>query len=148
TLEVAPANVQFTIDRTAAQRGQTADVVCKIRHITPFEGTAKAHLFGLPNKVTADELEFNNDTAELTFPVKIDPESPLGRQKGIGCKAVVTKNEEPIPKNVGTTELRIDPAPPPKPETKTDQPSTAAKPPEKRLSRLEKLRQEAAQKQQ
>jgi hypothetical protein len=150
TLEVAPAHVQFAIDRTAAQRGQTAEVVCKIRHITPFQGTAKAHLFGLPNKVTADEIEFNNETAELTFPVKIDTESPLGRQKGIGCQVVVTQNEEPIVQNVGSTELRIDPAPPPKPEAKSDAAAAVAnpKPPEKRLTRLEKLRQEATEKQQ
>jgi hypothetical protein len=135
--------------------GKTAEIVCKIDHKTPFEGTAKAHLFGLPNKATAPELEFTKETQELSFPITIDPQSPVGKQKGVGCQVVITQNDEPICQNVGATELRIDPASPPKPEKKADAAQAAAKEkevgndakaPEQRLSRLEKLRVEAQQK--
>jgi hypothetical protein len=156
TLEVAPAFVQFAMNRAAGELGKTVEIVCKIDHKTPFEGTAKAHLFGLPNKATAPELEFTKDTQELSFAVAIDPQSPVGKQKGVGCQVVITQNDEPICQNVGATELRIDPASPPKPEKKADaaQAETAneksagkdAKAPEQRLSRLEKLRVEAQQK--
>jgi len=101
-------------------------------------------LFGLPNKATAPELEFTKDTAELTFGVALDQQSPVGRHKGVGCQVVITQNDEPICQNVGTTELRIDPASAPKPETKA---ATGEAPrPEQRLSRLERLRLEAEQK--
>jgi len=144
TLEVAQAFVQFAMDRAAGELGQSAQVVCKIQHTTPFEGTAKAHLFGLPNKVTAPELDLTNDTETLTFPISIDPQSPVGRHKGIGCQVVVTQNDEPITQNVGSTELRIDPASPAKPDKKPSQ-SGGAGAQVQQLSRLEKLRIEANQ---
>ena len=120
TLQVAPAFVQFAMNRAAGELGKTAEIVCKIDHKTPFEGRAKAHLFGLPNKVSAPELEFTKETQELSFPVTIDPQSPVGRQKGVGCQVVIMQNDEPICQNVGATELRIDPASPPKPQTTMD----------------------------
>jgi Bacterial pre-peptidase C-terminal domain len=148
TLEVAPAYLQFTMDRTAAELGQTADIVCKIEHKKDFDGTAKAHLFGLPNKVTAPDVELTKDTTEITFPVSIDPTSPVGKHKGIGCQVVITEHDEPISQNVGSTELRIDPASAPKPAKTAGGAATAqtAKPAEQHLTRLEKLRQEAEQK--
>ncbi len=155
TLEIAPAFVQFAMNRAAGELGKTAEIVCKIDQKTPFEGTAKAHLFGLPNKATAPELEFTKETQELTFPITIDPQSPVGKHKGIGCQVVITQNDEPICQNVGATELRIDPATPPKPEKKADGAQAAVndkdagkdkKSQGQHLSRLEKLRLEAQQK--
>jgi hypothetical protein len=145
TLEVAQAFVQVAMDRAAGEVGQTAQLVCKIQHTTPFEGTAKAHLFGLPNNVTAPELDLTNDTQTLTFPVAIDPQSPVGRHKGIGCQVVITQNDEPIAQNVSSTELRIDPVSPPKPEKKTASMSQAGGAQVQQLSRLEKLRLDANQ---
>jgi hypothetical protein len=148
TLEVAPAYLQLTMDRTAAELGQTAEIVCKIEHKKDFDGTAKAHLFGLPNKVTAPDVELTKETTEITFPVTIDPTSPVGKHKGIGCQVVITEHDEPISQNVGSTELRIDPASAHKP-AKTAAGAAAAqtaKPAEQHLTRLEKLRQEAEQK--
>ena len=145
TLEVAPAFLQLTMDRTAAELGQTAEIVCKIDHKKDFDGTAKAHLFGLPNKVTAPEVELTKDTAEISFPVTIDPASPVGRHKGIGCQVIITEHDEPILQNVGSTELRIDPASAKKVVKTATGGAQAAKPAEKGMTRLEKLRQEAEQ---
>jgi Bacterial pre-peptidase C-terminal domain len=148
TLRVAPAYVQFAIDRAAGEQGQAAEIHCKIQHSKPFTGAAKARLVGLPNKVTAPELELANDTAELSFPVAIDAASPVGKHKGIGCQVVITQNEESIVQNVGAAELRIDPPSPKKTTAKSESPpaDTAAAPPAKNLSRLEKLRLEAQDK--
>jgi Bacterial pre-peptidase C-terminal domain len=146
TLEVAPAYLQLTMDRTAAELGQTAEIICKIEHKKDFDGTAKAHLFGLPNKVTAPDVELTKDTTEITFPVTIDPTSPVGKHKGIGCQVVITEHDEPISQNVGSTELRIDPASAPKPAKTNAATAQTAKPAEQHLTRLEKLRQEAEQK--
>jgi hypothetical protein len=99
----------------------------------------------LPNKVTAPELELTNETQTLTFPVTIDPQSPVGRHKGIGCQVVITQNDEPIAQNVGSTELRIDPASSPKPEKKTASTLQAGSAQAQQLSRLEKLRLDANQ---
>jgi hypothetical protein len=142
TLEVAPAFLQVAMDRAAGERGQTAEIVCKIQQKVPFEGTAKAHLIGLPNKVIAEDIELTKETTQLSIPVRIDSESPVGRHRGITCQVVITQNDEPITQNVGTTELRIDPPSPQKAGGKAE----AGKAADKSLSRLEKLRLEAEQK--
>jgi hypothetical protein len=146
TLEVATPFVEFTLNRTAAEQGQTAEVVCQVKQITPFEGAAKASLLGLPNKVAADEIELTKETTQLVFPLKIDAESPVGKHKSVVCQVVVMKDGEPICHNVGTTELRIDPPSPPKTAAKTEPMPKPAEAPPKQLSRLEKLRAEAKQK--
>ena len=68
---------------------------------------------------------------------------------GVFCQLIVEKNGEQIVHNVGGGELRIDVPLPPKVAAATPAPAAAkpaapaaAKPVEKRLSRLEQLRQE------
>ena len=103
---------------------------------------------GCQTKSAAPDVELTKDTTEITFPVTIDPASPVGKHKGIGCQVVITEHDEPISQNVGSTELRIDPASSPKPRQsrRGAAVSQTAKPAEQHLTRLEKLRQEAEQK--
>ena len=150
-LEIAEPYVQLAMDRTATEQGKSTEILCKIETTTPFEGNATVKLLGLPNKVTAPDLQFNKDTKELVFKVTTDPTSPPGRHKNVFAQVVIPQNnEEVVHARLGTTELRIDkPLPPPK-----DKPKEAPKPqpvakkeePKKeapRLSRLEQLRLEA-----
>ena len=91
---------------------------------------AKVKLLGLPNKVSAPEMEFNKDTKELAFAVTTDAASPAGRHKNVFAQVVITRNNESIVHaRVGTTELRIDkPLPPPKDAPKPQpKPKTVAK---------------------
>lgn len=154
TIEVAPPYVQFAMERSAVEQAKETEIVVKVTHNKPFEGAAKVKLVGLPNKVTAPELDLTKDMAELIFKVSTDATSPPGTHKNIFCQVVITENGEPISHNVGSTELRIDkPLPPPKTPAPTPMPTQVAeqKPmpqpmPEKRLSRLEQLRIEAMKK--
>ncbi|MGH7201929.1 MAG: PPC domain-containing protein, partial [Planctomycetaceae bacterium] len=108
-LDIADRYVQFEITRTAVEQGQSTQLFCKITHARPFEGAAKVQLLGLPNKVTAPELEFTKDTTELVFNVTTDPTSPAGRHKNVFAQVTITENGEPVVHaNVGATELRID----------------------------------------
>ena len=80
--------------------------------------------------------------------MKTEGESPVGTHKNIFCQVVITQNGEPIVHNVGGTELRIDPPPPPTTEPPKTEPMPVAKkeepkPAEKPLTRLEQLRLEA-----
>jgi len=75
----------------------------------------------------------------------VDPQSPVGQHKTLFCSVVIQKDGEPITHTVGSGGvLRID-APKPVVAAKTDAP---VKPPEKRLSRLEQLRKEQAEREQ
>jgi hypothetical protein len=150
TLEIAPPFVAFTMERAAAEQGKTTDMFCKVQHNTPFSGPAKVQLVGLPPKVTATEATITKDTKEFAFKLTIDKASPAGQHKNLFCQLVIMQNGEPIVHNVGGSELRIDvpiPAkvaetPKPAQTQVTAKPTDQAKPPEKRLTRLEKLRLE------
>ena len=148
TLEIAPPFVQFAMERGAAEQGKNTDIFCKVQHGTPFQGSAKVQLLGLPNKVIAPEMQITKDTKEFAFKVNVDKTSPAGQHRNLFCQLVIMQNGEPIVHNVGGTELRIDtPLPPKANEPPKPAPAAAAakqpdKPPEKRLTRLEQLRKE------
>ena len=102
--------------------------------------------------MTAPETELSSDTEELTFKVATTKDSPAGNHKNIFCQLVIVQHGEPILHSVGGTELRIDkPLPPkknepPKPvEVAKKEPAKPMPPMQKRLTRLEKLRLEQAQ---
>ena len=119
---------------------------------TPFDGPAKVRLVGLPHKVSSPEMDITKETKEFAFKVTTEKESPAGTHKNLFCQVVIQQAGEPIVHNVGGTELRIDVPLPQKPNAATPAvtaaPAPTAAPPapaEKRLTRLEKLRLEQAE---
>ncbi len=155
-IEISEPFVQFALERAACEQGQATEIVCKVTQLKPFEGTAKATLIGLPNKVTTAEVELTKDTTELVFKVQTDAVSPAGNHKNLFCQVVLPVNGEQVVHSAGNTELRIDkPLPPPVNAPPKPMPTAAPTPmpvaqtpmpmPEKRLTRLEKLRLEAQQ---
>ncbi len=151
TLNVAEPLVTVALERASCEQGQDAQIYCKLTTATPFEGNAKLQLVGLPPKVTTQDIEFNKDTPEVTFQLKTDPTSPVGKHNLYGL-LTITQNGEPIHSRAGSVQLQIDqplPAPVAKPAA-APQPAPAAvaqtpapapeQPPAKPLTRLEKLR--------
>ncbi len=150
TIEIAPPFVGFTMERAAVEQGKNTEIFCKVQHNTPFAGSAKVQLVGLPPKVTTTDMQITKDTKEFAFKLAVDKTAPPGQHRNIFCQVTVVQNGEPILHNVGGTELRIDvplppkpnaPPPPPMPVA-TPKPAAPAKAAEKRLTRLEKLRLE------
>lgn len=145
-LEVAAPYVNFAMERAAAEQGKNTEIFCKLQQNTPFPGSAKVQLLGLPNKVTAPVMEITKDTKELAFKITVDKTSPAGQHRNLFCQVVITQNGEQIIENTGGTELRIDV---PLPKVVAAAPKPAARPKAepakaapKRLSRLEQLRLE------
>jgi hypothetical protein len=156
-LEVAEPLVTMEIQRAACEQGAETQIYCKLNHASPFEGTARAQLLGLPAKVTAANLEFTKETEELVFNVKTDPASAAGKHKNVVCQVTITQHNEPIVGRAGSTELQIDkPLPPPpdqpavkpkaEPAAKKETPKTQPK--AKPLTRLQRLRLAARQRKQ
>ena len=159
-LEVADAYTRFELQRAACEQGQEALVLCKVNHTTPFEGQAKAELLGVPPKVTVEPLTFNKDTKELTFTLKTQADSPVGKHNLL-CQITIPQNGESIVSRAGNVELQIDkplppepnqpapaaPPPPPKAEAGPTPPPPVEQPKAKPLTRLEKLRLAAKQRQ-
>jgi hypothetical protein len=160
-LDVADAFVRFELTRSACEQGQSTLMLCKLTHTTPFEGEAKAELIGLPPKVTVEPRMFTKDTPEVTFEIKTEADSPVGKH-GLYCQLTIPQNGDAILGRAGNVEFQIDaplpptaapvPAPAPAPAAMAQATPEAAKapepaPPPKPLSRLEKLRLAAQERQ-
>ena len=126
-------------------------MVAKLEHLQPFEGEAVAAITGVPDTIPVEPAKITKDTKEVSFTVKTDDKSPIGKQSNLFVRV-----EVPVPGGTTThrialgSTLRIDaprkaaPAPA-QPVVADVKPKTEAKPAApKPLSRLEQLRQEAA----
>lgn len=155
TLKVAERYLTFAYEQAAVEQGKETELVVKVTKAKDYVGPAKVTLIGLPNKVTTDPMDVNKDLAELIFKIKTDKESPAGHHKNLFCQVIVMENGEPILHTLGGGALRIDvplppkkDAPPPMPVAAAPMPVAAAPveaPPMKRLTRLEQLRLEQAE---
>jgi hypothetical protein len=148
---VAAPFFAMAMERGAVEQGKETEIPCKLTITTPITTPGKVKIVGLPPKVETPELDIKADTKELVFKLKVDKAAPAGKHGNIFCQAILPVNGEPVVHNVGGTELRIDvPLPPkvtaaaPAPMGKPA-PAPAAQPMEKRLTRLEKLRLEQAE---
>jgi hypothetical protein len=151
TLDVAAPYMAMTMDRPAVEQGKETELLCKITVSKPFEGTGKIHVVGLPHNVKAPVLDITKDTKEVVVKLTTQKDSPPGNHQGIFAQVYIPEKGEQILHQVGGTALRIDPPPPPKANQPTKVAATPppAAPPakvEKKLSRLEKLRLEQAEK--
>jgi hypothetical protein len=145
-LTVAPSMLTGKIEMVAGERGKPVQVLCKLTQQQPFEGKAKIELLGLPPNTTAEPKEITAGDREIVFDVQTTDKSPTGQQKSLFCAVTVTKEGEPIRQSIaGGGVLRIDA--PSKSAAGSSVAAVApnAKAPAKPLSRLEKLRQEQAQ---
>jgi hypothetical protein len=150
--EVAEPFVRFAFNTTSVDQGQQTDLAIKVEKKRDFPGKAKVELLGLPNEVTSPPQEIAKDATQIVFPVKTTVRSPVGQHRTLLCRAVMTIGNEPVTHMLGTGELRIEKPLPPKP-AQAAKPQPAAPPPppakpvERTLTRLEKLRLERAKSQ-
>ncbi|MHB8970868.1 MAG: PPC domain-containing protein [Pirellulaceae bacterium] len=153
-LEIAEPFFTMAFEKSAAELGQTADVIVRITKNRDFAGAATAELLGLPAKTSTDPqpLSFTPDTQDLVYKVKIDPDARPGKFETLVCRAIVTINGEPITHTFGGGELRIDEPLPPKADAPAPLPAAEPAPapvsaevPQKPLTRLEQLRQQKQQ---
>ncbi|QDT64929.1 PPC domain-containing protein [Calycomorphotria hydatis] len=144
-LKIAERYSTFELARAACEQGQETQIVCKITHQTPFEGTATATLAGFPPKSSAEPVTFTKDSEEVVFQVKTDAATPPGKRT-LYCEIKIPQNSEEIVYRGGATQLQVDkplPAPKSKPKSQPKPQVASAKkspPKEKPLTRLEKLR--------
>lgn len=145
-LKVEEPYVSLKINMPAIQRGQDGQMLCNLLVKRPFEGKAKLELRGLPAFSTTEPIEFDANSSEIQFPIKVEDKARAGITKNLFCFAKVPFNGKLITHTVGQGgQIRLD-NPPPKP--KTSKPSTVSKTKptpkvakkEKPLSRLEQLR--------
>jgi hypothetical protein len=158
--EVVTAPAYLTapaIPLVAVEQGKETVMIAKLEHLQPFEGEANAQVLGVPDTIPIEPAKITKDTKEVSFKVKTDAKSPIGKQANLFVRVDVPvkgTNATTIHRIALGSILRIDAprkAPPPAPATPVvaankpkEEPKPAAAAPAKPLSRLEQLRQEAA----
>jgi hypothetical protein len=153
-LRIADRYVNFAFERAAVEQGTETEMVVRVTKNVDFEGEAVVDLYGLPAKTTTTQLQATRETTDLIFKIKAAIDSPAGNHGNLFCRVIITEHGEPIVHNIGTGQLRIDvplppkadEPPPPTPMPTTEVAAAPDKPPEKRLTRLEQLRLEQAEK--
>ena len=144
SLEVAPAFTNATLARASCEQGEKTQVVCTLEQARPFEGEATARLVGLPPETTSVDMPFTKDTQELIFEVTTTEKSPAGNHKSLFVELVTPVEGEIARMSGGSTELQIAAPAPDAPATPAATEEKPKEPTAKPLSRLEKLRQQAA----
>lgn len=109
-LEVGDPYLLGKIEPVVARAGETTKLICKLDQKQPFDGKAKVKLLGLPDKVTAPEIEITKDSKEAVFDVQIDPKVQPGSHRALFCSVEILKDSETISQNIAPySVLRIVP---------------------------------------
>ncbi len=110
-LEVVDPFVGGGLARNFIDQGDAATMTLKLEQKIPFEGKAKLVLLGLPQGVTAEELEITKDDKEAKFNIKATPEAQVGQHKQLFVQFNLIKDGEPMVNSfAGGGILRVDKA--------------------------------------
>jgi hypothetical protein len=149
-LKIAEPYLTMTLSLAATEQGKPTVMSGKVEVQHEFAGNATAELVGLPAGVTTPPVQFNKDQTELSFPLTVAADAPVGKHNNVFCRITIPENNSTILHQVaqGGT-LRIDKPTTPPPavaQAAPDPPKPVdpAAPAPKPLSRLEQLRQQTA----
>ncbi|MBI5757770.1 MAG: PPC domain-containing protein [Planctomycetales bacterium] len=109
-LLVAEPHIEARFNRTSIERGKTAQLVCKLNHLKPFEGKAKATLARLPRGVELVDpvREITSDDKEISFTLRATEECLVGGYQGITLDLTVVEDGQSVRQLSGYGTLRID----------------------------------------
>jgi hypothetical protein len=109
-LLVAEPHIEARFNRTSIERGKTAQLVCKLNHLKPFDGKAKATLARLPRGVElVDPIrEITADDKEISFTLRATEECLVGGYQGITLDLTVVEDGQSVRQLSGYGTLRID----------------------------------------
>ncbi len=110
-LTVAEPHVEARFARTSIERGKTAEVKCRLNHLKPFEGKAKATLARLPRGVVlvGPPRELTAADKEVSFTVQATEDCLVGSYQGITLDLTVIDDGQSVRQLSGFATLRIDP---------------------------------------
>jgi len=111
-LRVAEPYLAMQFPTASVEQGGQLNYEIGIEQRTPFEGTARVELLGLPPGVTTEPQKIDASSEQVVFPLKIAADARTGVHKQLFCRVVITENDEPVLHNIYRGELRIDKRPP------------------------------------
>ena len=91
--------------------GKSGKLTVNLKQQKPFDGKAKIRLAGLPERVTAPEMEITSTNQEVVFDIAVDEKCGTGSHKNLFCAVDVKQGDEIIPHTIATGGiLRIVPS--------------------------------------
>ncbi len=99
-LEVAQPFVAGKMQTLATKPGQLATLTVELQQLKPFEGQAKIRLLGLPDKVTAPEMEITSADQTISFALTVDPKCAPGSFKTLSCAVDVVQAGQVLPHHI------------------------------------------------
>jgi len=111
-LKISDPYVKVRVERSSVERGKTAEIVCKIEVLKPFDGKAKVSLINLPRGVKALDAfkEVTKDDKEVVLRVEATESALYGMNRGVKCVfEFATKKGDTFRQQSGYGYLRIDP---------------------------------------
>ncbi len=144
-LHVAEPYMTGKIQMASAAQGGETQVVCELKQIVKFDGTAKVQLVGLPPNAKAEAQEITAEDTKVVFDVTTTAKTPVGQHTSLFVQSTLQKDGEDV---IGSTAkggvLRVDPAKKVAAATTKPAQAGAAKTAPKVQSALDKLREEQA----
>jgi len=112
-LVVAESFVEFAAEPESVRRGERKKMTWKVKHKTPFEGSAPVRMVGLPKGVEVREPlpSVTRDTQEIAFDIEGTDDALIGLTKDITCEVTVTQSGQAVRQRSGRGFLRVDPRP-------------------------------------
>jgi Bacterial pre-peptidase C-terminal domain len=109
-LTIAEPHVEARIPRLAIERGKTATLSCKLNHLQPFEGKAKATLSRIPRGIELVEAsrDITSNDKEVTFTLRATADALVGNYQGIVLDLTVNDHGQSVRQLSGYGVLRID----------------------------------------
>ena len=110
-LQIDSPFVSGKIQTLVANPGKPATLTVDLQQLKPFDGKARVHLLGLPEKVTAPDMEITKDDQKISFPLTVDPKCSPGPSRNLFCSVEVKQDGQVIPQSIASGGiLRIVPA--------------------------------------
>src|SRR5262249_17413952 len=80
------------IQTLTANPGKPATLVVDLEQLKSFDGKAKVRLLGLPEHVTAPEMEIDKSATQVSFPLTIDEKCATGSSRNLFCAVTVMQD--------------------------------------------------------
>lgn len=112
SLPVTQPFVNLEFERTSLRRGDSGEITASLKHLKPFNGSARASLVGLPAGVTLLEPfpEITAGDKTCTFRIAVSPDALLGQYKQIQAEIAFQEGDQLVRQQTGSAVLRVDPA--------------------------------------
>ncbi len=123
-IEVAETPFTLKLAKGAVRKTETAAITGELQN-AEFEGTAVVTLKGLPDGLTCEPVSVTADAESFVFEIVATDKAPRGTRKGLVAEVVLANVDDrgkPIAEDApgagariftaGTTDLRVDDAPP------------------------------------